>query len=204
MSNDSPAVVIFSSDGYELTVKDNVIIPTDTNAIIIGGSDGAKSRFIKVDSSGNLIVTGNGIAGTPSEDVFSIQGITGGIPLPIETAAAEHSVSQALENYKILKIGTGVIYSLGVEIEALLNVTIVYIELYDTDTLPSDGNNSALELLGSYKVNHMYNTSDQISLSSSNGLSFGNGCTVILTTSRYPNTTKITGGPFVWFNGEIK
>lgn len=205
MSSDSPAAIIFDSDGYELSVKDNSNIPVGTSTIIVGGSDGYKSRYIAVNTSGQLIISGNGSVGTPSAGVVSVQGIVGGQSLPVSLTSTGSTkvVSQTLENSKVIKTGAGIIYSLGVEIEGSYTGITFFIEIYDSPTVPPDGDNSALTLLGSYRVSHIFNTPDTISLSSIKGLAFTTGCSVIVTSTRFPTTTIITGGSFVWFNGEI-
>lgn len=205
MSNDSPAAVIFDSDGYELSVKDNTNIPAGTSTIIMGGSDGYKSRYIAVNTSGQLIVSGDGTAGVPDIGVISVQGVVGGQSLPVSLTSVGSTkvVSQTLENSKVIKTGTGIIFSLGIEIEPSYAGTTIYVEIYDSATVPPNGDSSALTLLGSYRTSHVFNTADTISLSSVKGLAFTAGCSVIITSTRYPTTTIITGGSYGWFNGEI-
>ena len=81
MSSESPVVEIYSSDGYELSVQNNVVTPTNTRGILVAGSDGTNTRFILVDGSARQIVVGAGTAGTPVGGVVTIQGITGGTPI---------------------------------------------------------------------------------------------------------------------------
>lgn len=83
MTTDSPVVILFNSDGYEVNVKPGVAIPTGTTAIIAAGSDGTNSRFMAVDISGRPIIVGAGTAGTPVGGVVSIQGVVGGQAIPI-------------------------------------------------------------------------------------------------------------------------
>lgn len=57
-------------------------VPAD--ATYAGGINGSgKLTGIAVDSSGNQIVVGDGVAGTPAGGVTSIQGVSGGTPVPI-------------------------------------------------------------------------------------------------------------------------
>ena len=81
MSSESPAAELYSSDGYELSAQNAVSTPVGTRGILSMGSDGTNSRFIKVDSSGNVIAVGAGVAGTPAGGVVSIQGVTSGTPV---------------------------------------------------------------------------------------------------------------------------
>ena len=81
--NDSPAVILFDSNGNEVTVVNGVIIPVNAKGILVAGSDGTNTRFLSVNSSGNLIVAGIGTAGTPSGGILTIQGVSSGTPIPV-------------------------------------------------------------------------------------------------------------------------
>lgn len=95
MSNESPAAIIYSSDGYEATVKNGVAIVAGTPAIIMAGSDGTNSRYATLDSSGRLTVSGAGTAGAAAGGVVTIQGIAGGTTVPVSgtVTATNASVS---------------------------------------------------------------------------------------------------------------
>lgn len=93
MSGMSPASVLFSSDGYELAVVQNTTIPTGTRALLTAGSDGTNARPIAVDSSGRPIMVGPGTAGTPTGGVVTIQGISGGQPVPISGSITASNAS---------------------------------------------------------------------------------------------------------------
>lgn len=60
MSSQSPVVVLYSSDGYELAVVAGSAIPANTRGILIAGSDGTDPRFISTDTSGHIITVSNG------------------------------------------------------------------------------------------------------------------------------------------------
>ena len=60
MSSQSPVVVLYSSDGYELAVVAGAAIPANTRGILIAGSDGTDPRFISTDTSGHIITVSNG------------------------------------------------------------------------------------------------------------------------------------------------
>ena len=76
-----------------------------TNANLMGGTDGTNLRGLKTDSSGRvsaqifdssgtaLTYASTGTAGTPSSDVISVQGITGGTPLPVRPRNAAVTVT---------------------------------------------------------------------------------------------------------------
>ncbi len=59
MSADSPAAILFNTDGYQVSVKNNTAIVANTSAIIAAGKDGTTSRFIAVNSDGYQYVSGN-------------------------------------------------------------------------------------------------------------------------------------------------
>jgi hypothetical protein len=63
MSSESPAVILYSSDGYELAVVPGSALPTQPRAILIDGTDGTNSRTMLVDTSGRLNVVGAAAAG---------------------------------------------------------------------------------------------------------------------------------------------
>ena len=95
MSSESPAVIIYSSDGYETAVINGNATPANTRGTMSAGSDGTNSRFVTVDTSGRQIVAGAGVAGTATGGVITIQGIAGGVTVPISgtVTAANASVS---------------------------------------------------------------------------------------------------------------
>lgn len=83
MSSESPASILFSTDGYELAVKNEISIPEGTRALLIAGSDGSSARIILVDSSNRIITVGAGTAGTPTGGVLTVQGIDDGYPVNV-------------------------------------------------------------------------------------------------------------------------
>lgn len=56
MSADSPVAVIFGTDGYEVSVKDNSILEDNSNVrgLLIAGSDGNNTHHIKTNKNGVL------------------------------------------------------------------------------------------------------------------------------------------------------
>jgi hypothetical protein len=75
--------VLYDIDGSPLAIDNGVPIPIDTPLLMIGGSDGTNSRYIKLDSSGNQILVGAGTAGSPVGGIITIQGTIGGTNVPI-------------------------------------------------------------------------------------------------------------------------
>ena len=63
MSSESPAVILYSSDGYELAVVPGSALPTQSRALLVDGSDGTNSRTLLVDTSGRLNIVGAAAAG---------------------------------------------------------------------------------------------------------------------------------------------
>lgn len=91
--SESPVAIIFSTDGYEATVKNATAIVSGTPAIIAAGSDGTNSRYLSVDTSGRATVVGAGVAGTPAGGVLSIQGVVGGTAVPISGSVTASNAS---------------------------------------------------------------------------------------------------------------
>jgi len=63
MSTDSPVAIIFGTDGYEVSVRDNAVLENNINAdgyvrgLLIAGSDGTKTHHIRTDGYGVLETT---------------------------------------------------------------------------------------------------------------------------------------------------
>jgi len=105
MSSTSPVTVLYSSDGYELSVSLNAAIPSNTKAIIAQGSDGTNARPITLDSSGRVVVVqstasnlkaqvvGAGTAGTADAGVVTIQGIAGMTAVKVDGSGVTQPVS---------------------------------------------------------------------------------------------------------------
>src|SRR5271165_5688277 len=108
MSSESPASELYSSDGFELSAQNGVSIPAGTRGLLSMGSDGTSSRFIKVDASGNVIIVGAGVAGTPAGGVVTIQGVSGGTVVPVSgTVTANQGTANTTANAWPLKITDG-------------------------------------------------------------------------------------------------
>lgn len=50
----SPVAVLFTTDGVEIPLKNSTTIPADARGVMLVGKDGTTSRFLLVDSTGNL------------------------------------------------------------------------------------------------------------------------------------------------------
>lgn len=58
MSGDSPAVVVFSTEGFEVSVKDDVLLEnSDVRGLLIAGSDGYRTHHILTDNIGRIVTT---------------------------------------------------------------------------------------------------------------------------------------------------
>jgi hypothetical protein len=75
--------VTIRSGGVELAVEDATALPASTRGFIGVGYDGTNTRFIRVDASGYQVFVGAGVAGTPAGGVVSVQGVSGGQPVPV-------------------------------------------------------------------------------------------------------------------------
>jgi len=83
----SPAVIPFNTDGVGLAVSDGLAIPLGQSGFVSVGYDGTNLRFVRVNSSGQQVFVGAGVAGTPAGGVLSVQGVSGGQALPISVAS---------------------------------------------------------------------------------------------------------------------
>jgi hypothetical protein len=75
--------VLITSDGTELPVTTASTTVATNRALLVAGSDGTNNRFITLDSSGRQLVVGAGTAGTAAGGVITIQGVAGGVVVPI-------------------------------------------------------------------------------------------------------------------------
>lgn len=92
MGGESPNVILYDVNGQEMSVSNGAAIPAGTSALMIAGSDGTDSRFITLDTSGRQLIVGAGTAGTSVGGVVTIQGVSGGVTVPVSgTVAATQS-----------------------------------------------------------------------------------------------------------------
>ena len=70
MSNLSPAVILYNADGVAMSVSNGVAIPVGTNALIIAGSDGTNSRFVRTANDGTVRVDPSGTTAQPVTGTF--------------------------------------------------------------------------------------------------------------------------------------
>lgn len=93
MSSQSPANVLYSSDGYELAVVSGDPFIPGTRSILFAGNDGTNTRTVLIDSVGRQVVVGAGTAGSQAGGVLTIQGDPGGTAVPISGTVAVSSVA---------------------------------------------------------------------------------------------------------------
>jgi len=70
MSNLSPAVILYNADGVAMSVSNGVAIPVGTNALIIAGSDGTNSRFVRTAADGTVRTDPTGTTAQPVSGTF--------------------------------------------------------------------------------------------------------------------------------------
>lgn len=85
MSSQSPAIVVYSSLGVEITAANGAAVPSTQAGLLIDGYNYSSglAQLISVNGSGDLIVTGSGIAGTAATGVITIQGIASMTPVVV-------------------------------------------------------------------------------------------------------------------------
>jgi hypothetical protein len=99
MSSESPAAILFSTDGYELAVQGGVATPAGTRALLTAGSDGSITRIMLMDGYSRQVFVGAGTAGGPTGGILSIQGVTSGTAVTVAQATAS--------NLNAAVVGTG-------------------------------------------------------------------------------------------------
>lgn len=93
MSGISPSSVLFSSDGYELSVVPNTAYIPGTRSLLVAGNDGTNTRTILIDSAGRQVVVGAGVAGTPAGGVITVQGDPSMTPVIVDQGTSPWVVS---------------------------------------------------------------------------------------------------------------
>ena len=122
MSNESPASILYSSDGYELAVQNGTSTPIGTRALLMAGSDGSTSRIILVDGSSRLVAVGAGTAGSAAGGVFSIQGVASGTAVTVGQSTAANLKAQVTGAGSAGSPDAGVITIQGVTNGTALNI----------------------------------------------------------------------------------
>lgn len=108
MGGESPVVELYDSNGNPLSVQNGAAIPANTPALMFAGSDGTNSRYILIDSSGREIVVGAGVAGTPAGGVITIQGVSGGMVVPVSgTVTSNQGTANTLANAWPIEVTDG-------------------------------------------------------------------------------------------------
>lgn len=77
MSADSPVSILYNSDGYELVVSDGQSL-LNKSAILVAGKNGSNAKYLTIDASGNVLITG---AVTATGTVTANIGTTNGLAL---------------------------------------------------------------------------------------------------------------------------
>jgi len=80
---DPRSIVWIDKFGVALAVYDSVVIPAGVPGSLLMGVDGGTARRIVVDAAGRVVSVGIGVAGVPAGGVMSVQGVAGGLPMPI-------------------------------------------------------------------------------------------------------------------------
>ena len=155
MGGESPVVELYDSNGNPLAVQNGSAIPASTPAIIVAGSDGANSRYILVDSSGNQVMVGAGTAGTPSGGVVSIQGVSGGQTVPVSgTISASQTGNIDAGNSSTTPLaGSGTFSGTGIDVSVYGVITVfVFADQAGTLNIEFSTNNTNWDDVNSYPI----------------------------------------------------
>jgi hypothetical protein len=111
MSSESPASILFSTDGYELAVQGGVAAPAGTRALLTAGSDGSLTRIMLMDGYSRQVVVGAGTAGSATGGVLTIQGVASGTAVTVAQSTQANlnaTVYQSTaSNLNAAVVGTG-------------------------------------------------------------------------------------------------
>ena len=132
MSNQSPVINLFSSDGYELSVINGNSTPLNTRGLLVAGSDGTNTRFILMDGSSRQVIVGAGTAGLPSGGILSIQGVENSTPISTNNIGKISTNNSTTTNLLANQTYTG-------NWEDCLNYSIVTISAYSDVNSLSNG-----------------------------------------------------------------
>jgi hypothetical protein len=137
--------VLITSNGTELAVSGASTGTANDKALLVAGSDGTTNRLITLDSSGRQLVVGAGTAGTPAGGVITIQGVSGGVVVPISAASLPLPTGAATETTLATLLTsatfTGRINTLGQK--TMANSTPIVISS-DQTVIPVSDNGSSL------------------------------------------------------------
>jgi hypothetical protein len=118
MAYDSPAAIIFGTDGYEVSVKDNAVLENNVNAdgyirgLLIAGSDGYRTHHIRTDT--------NGVLESKSYELATFNAISTSI------ATAQNKSLMSIVNTSSKKIRIEEIYLINVRTTAVTGVPGVF------------------------------------------------------------------------------
>lgn len=111
------------------------------------GAVGTGSQRVAVGQDTTTIAgSAPGTAGTPSPNVVSVQGVSGGTPAPVTSAPSSSSSSglspsstSALASNQTVKGSAGNLYSFEVSADSTLSAAAWWIMVYNATTAPADG-----------------------------------------------------------------
>ena len=153
MPYESPYVYLNSSDGYEVATQNNIATPVGTRGILSAGSDGTNTRFILVDGTARQVIVGAGTAGTPAGGILSIQGITGGTPVPISGTVTATNPSVTTTGTTIPTFATFIGGSVSTSSPAYTTGQLNALSLTTTGLLRIDGSNVTQPVSGTLTAN---------------------------------------------------
>lgn len=132
-NNDGYSIIL--QDGYAVNIKDGYGIGSI-------GTDGYNYHLLKTDTSGRLVVVGAGTVGTSVGGILSIQGVAGGVTVPISgsisalnsSTSATTSVAASASNTTLLSANSN---RLGATIFNDSTIANLFVKLGSTASLTS-------------------------------------------------------------------
>ena len=111
----SPVVILYDASGVAMAVADSAVIPVGTRALLVAGSDGTDTHFVRIASDGTLRVDPSGTTSQPI-DIIKIGGIA--TSLGQKPSATSVPVVAAPDQLALLVV-TEFVKQIGTELERI-------------------------------------------------------------------------------------
>jgi hypothetical protein len=121
MGISNETISILDSSGNTIIVAAAAAV--SASGLMVMGSDGTDARFLAINTSGQLVVVGAGVAGSASGGVITVQGSASGTPIPISGSISATNPSVSTTGAAIPTSATLVGGSDGTDLRALSSDT---------------------------------------------------------------------------------